>query len=216
MGSRRFDSHTHWSWKVGIKLLHAVAFVLQSRFHDLACGGVQHRQRLLASVQITSYNPHLGLLRSEHCRVNTAQFTRAVGRPASLRHQSGSENVSGAVGARGRLTLSSRVAIWVNINYSVNMAISKIRKYLDDLRIQADAARGQDIGISGVPKTREPILPVLLTELEWKDKRTGLTARRHGLSEQFEVTPDNIRLGQEIKGLDDQIAKCTEHMRLKR
>ena len=94
------------------------------------------------------------------------------------------------------------------------MAISKIRKYLDDLKIQADAARGRDIDISGAPKTLEPILPVLLTELEWKDKRTGLTAKRHGLSEQFEVAPNNIRLGQEIKGLDDQIAECTEHMRL--
>ena len=91
------------------------------------------------------------------------------------------------------------------------MPISKIRQYLDDLKIQADAAKRREIDISGVPETREPIL---LTELEWKDKRTGLTAKRHGLSEQFEVTPNNIRLGQEIKGLDDQIAECTEHMRL--
>jgi hypothetical protein len=94
------------------------------------------------------------------------------------------------------------------------MPISKIRKYLDDLKIQADAAQRRDIDISGAPKTREPILPVLLTELEWKDKRTGLTAKRRGLSEQFEVTPNNILLGQEIKGLDDQIAECTDHMRL--
>ena len=94
------------------------------------------------------------------------------------------------------------------------MPISEIRKYLDDLKIQADAAKIRDLDPSGAPKTREPILPVLLTELEWKDKRTGLTAKRHGLSQQFEVAPDNIRLGQEIKGLDDQIAECTEHMRL--
>ena len=94
------------------------------------------------------------------------------------------------------------------------MPISKIRQYLDDLKIQADAAKIRDIDISGVPKTAAPILPVLLTELEWKDKRTGLTAKRHGLSEQFEVTPDNIGLGEEIKGLDDQIAECTEKMRL--
>jgi hypothetical protein len=46
---------------------------------------------LLASVQITSYNSHLGLLRSEHCRVNTEQFTRAVARPTSLWHQSETE-----------------------------------------------------------------------------------------------------------------------------
>jgi hypothetical protein len=94
------------------------------------------------------------------------------------------------------------------------MPISKIRKYLDDLKIQADAALRRDIGISGAPKTREPILPAVLTGLEWKDKRTELTAKRNGLSEQFEVAPDNSQLGQEIKGLDDQIAECTEHMRL--
>src|SRR4030088_3593222 len=97
------------------------------------------------------------------------------------------------------------------------MAISKIRKYLDVLKIQADAAaivRGIDT--SRVPKTPEPepILPILLTELEWKDKRTGLTAKRHWLSEEFEVTPNNIRMGQGIKGLDDQIAECTEHIRI--
>jgi len=46
-----------------------VALVLQSGLHNLARYGVQHRQRLLASVQITSYNSHLGLLRSELCRV---------------------------------------------------------------------------------------------------------------------------------------------------
>src|ERR1700687_4931425 len=99
------------------------------------------------------------------------------------------------------MTLASRVAIRVNIHYSVNMPISKIRQYLDDLKIQADAAQRRDTDISGAPKTLEPILPVLLTELEWKDKRTGLTAKRRGLSEQFEVAPNNIRLGQEIKGL---------------
>jgi hypothetical protein len=94
------------------------------------------------------------------------------------------------------------------------MPISKIRKYLDDLKIQSDAALGRDIDIPGVPKTLEPILPAVLTGLEWKNKRTGLTAKRNGLSEQFEAAPNNIQLGQEIKGLDDQIAECTEHMRL--
>src|SRR5467141_69342 len=86
--SRGFDTHSHRAWKGGIKLSHVVAFVLESHCHYLSRCGVQHRQRLLASVQITSYNSHLGLLRSEHCRVNTEQFTRAVARPASLSHQS--------------------------------------------------------------------------------------------------------------------------------
>src|ERR1700740_776627 len=85
--SRGFDTHSHRAWKRGIKLPHIVAFVLESHLHYLSRCGVQHRQRLLASVQITSYNSHLGLLRSEHCRVNTEQFTRAVARPTSLWHQ---------------------------------------------------------------------------------------------------------------------------------
>src|ERR1700758_5124506 len=83
-----FDTHAHRAWKRGIKLPHVVAFVLESHLHYLSRCGVQHRQRLLASVQITSYNSHLGLLRSEHCRVNTEQSTRAVARPAPLWHQS--------------------------------------------------------------------------------------------------------------------------------
>src|SRR5271167_3110968 len=83
-----FDPHTHRPWKVGIKLSHDILFVLQSRSLYLSRCGVQHRQRLLATMQITSYNPHLGLLRSELCRANTEQSTRAVARPVSLRHQS--------------------------------------------------------------------------------------------------------------------------------
>src|ERR1700677_2012641 len=92
--SGSFDPHTHRPGKLGIKLSHHVAFVLQSPFLYLSRCGVQHRQCLLATVQITSYNSHLGLLRSEHCRVNTEQSTRAVARPASLRHHSGLEAMS--------------------------------------------------------------------------------------------------------------------------
>src|SRR5271154_2526361 len=64
---RRFDPYAHRTGKRGIKLTHAVAFVRESLIHYFPCSGVQHRQRLLASVQVTSYNLHLGLLRSEHC-----------------------------------------------------------------------------------------------------------------------------------------------------
>src|ERR1700685_3877716 len=66
-GSRCFGSHTTRFCEVRVKLSLVVAFVLESPVHYLAGVGVQHRQRLLASVQITSYNLHLGLLRSEHC-----------------------------------------------------------------------------------------------------------------------------------------------------
>ena len=94
------------------------------------------------------------------------------------------------------------------------MPNSKIRHYLDDLKNQADAAKRRKSDLPGAMKTREPIVPAKLTGLEWKDKRQGLTAKRNGLSEQFEAAPSNIELGQLIKGLDDQIAECTEHMRL--
>jgi hypothetical protein len=50
-----------------MKLPHAVAFVRESPIYYFSCSGVHHRQRLSASVQTTSYNLHLGLLRSEHC-----------------------------------------------------------------------------------------------------------------------------------------------------
>src|SRR5580704_810556 len=63
----RFDAYTHRTGKRGIKLPHTFAFVRESPIHYFPCSSVQHRQRLLASVQITSYNLHLGLLRSEHC-----------------------------------------------------------------------------------------------------------------------------------------------------
>jgi hypothetical protein len=94
------------------------------------------------------------------------------------------------------------------------MPVSKIRQYLDDLKIQADASKRREIDPSGALQIREPIFPKKLTGLEWKVKRAGLTAKRNGLSEQFEAAPSNIQLGQQIKGLDDQIAECTEHMRL--
>src|SRR5271170_1024164 len=86
--SGSFDPHSHRPRKLGIELPHGLALVPQSCSLDLSRCRVQHRQRLLATVQITSYNSHLGLLRSEHCRVNTEQSTRAVARPASLRHHS--------------------------------------------------------------------------------------------------------------------------------
>ncbi len=65
--SSGFNPHPHRAWKLRIKLPHAVAFVQQRYIHYLPRYGVQHRQPLLASVQITSYNSHLGLLRSERC-----------------------------------------------------------------------------------------------------------------------------------------------------
>ncbi len=52
--------------------------------HHLACRRIQHCQRLLASVQIVSYDSHLGLLRSERCWGEHRPSTRAVASPTSL------------------------------------------------------------------------------------------------------------------------------------
>src|ERR1700752_2777235 len=60
--------------------------MFEGLFFQLACVAIQHRDRLLSSVQIATYNSHLGLLRSELCTLDTAQFTRLVVRPISLCH----------------------------------------------------------------------------------------------------------------------------------
>src|SRR5262249_43240113 len=56
--SDSFDAHQHRARKLGIKLPHGAAFVQQRAIHHFTAYCVQHRQRLLASVQITSYNSH--------------------------------------------------------------------------------------------------------------------------------------------------------------
>jgi hypothetical protein len=92
------------------------------------------------------------------------------------------------------------------------MPISEIKKYLDNLKIRADSPIAFDL--TKVPNAGAPE-SMLPTQFEWKDKRKGLAAKRHWLFEQFEAAPNNVRMGQEIKQLDDQIAECTEQMRLK-
>src|ERR1700688_2239676 len=69
--SGRFQAHAHRARKFRIKLPHAVTFVEQSCIHDLPGGGIQHRQRLLASVQIASYNSHSASFGPSAVRVNT-------------------------------------------------------------------------------------------------------------------------------------------------
>jgi hypothetical protein len=58
--------------------------VRQGPLDDFPCVAIQHGNRLLGSVQITSYNPHLGLLRPERCGFGHAQSTGAVARPTLL------------------------------------------------------------------------------------------------------------------------------------
>src|SRR5215469_2999184 len=69
-GSNRFDAHQHRARKLGIKLPHFIAFVQQSTIHHFSAYGVEHGQRLLASVQITSYNSHSASFDPSAVRVN--------------------------------------------------------------------------------------------------------------------------------------------------
>ena len=76
------------SWK--FPSIATVTFGVAFQIYTVTKRRLERRNRELEqTVEITSYNFHLGLLRSELCRANTAQSTRAVARPASLRHQSG-------------------------------------------------------------------------------------------------------------------------------
>jgi hypothetical protein len=49
---------------------------------------------------------------------------------------------------------------------------------------------------------------MIITETNLDNKRKGLKAKRDWLFIQFEANPRNVRMGQEIKLLDDEIAKC--------
>jgi hypothetical protein len=54
------------------------------------------------------------------------------------------------------------------------------------------------------------------TPVNWTEKRNGLKAKRDWLFKQFEANPTNIRSGQEIKKLDDEVAECEKHLTLQR
>src|SRR6516164_5225614 len=69
-GSDGFDPHQHRVRKLSIKLPHLVAFVHQRSIHKFSGLSVEHRQRLLASMQITSYNSHSASFDPSAVRVN--------------------------------------------------------------------------------------------------------------------------------------------------
>lgn len=46
----------------------------------------------------------------------------------------------------------------------------------------------------------------------WKRKRQDLRNRRIPLFKRYEKNPNDLRLAQEIKWIDDQIAACTQQM----
>ena len=85
--SRGFDPHSHRAWKLGIKLPHVVAFVLQSHAHYFPRFGVQHCHYLLRACKSHPIILISASFGPSTVRANTEQFTRAVARPASLWHQ---------------------------------------------------------------------------------------------------------------------------------
>ncbi len=48
--------------------------------------------------------------------------------------------------------------------------------------------------------------------LPWKRTRDLLNKQRTPLSKEFDKNPNDLRLALKIKGIDDEIAVCTEHM----
>jgi hypothetical protein len=57
---------------------------------------------------------------------------------------------------------------------------------------------------------------MVLTAVKLTEKRKGLVAQRNRLFKKFEADPWNIRTGQEIKRLDDEVAECNEHLTMER
>ena len=54
------------------------------------------------------------------------------------------------------VTVSFMIDLWVNVTYYVNMSISEIRKYLDNLKILSNGLAAPDIDLKKVPKPLEP------------------------------------------------------------
>jgi hypothetical protein len=54
------------------------------------------------------------------------------------------------------------------------------------------------------------------TAVNWTERRKGLIAQRNRLFKEFEADPWNIRTGEEIKRLDDEVAECVEHLTMER
>src|SRR5215469_5417512 len=64
------DAYQHRVRKLRIKLPYVVTFVHQDEIHCFSSNRFQHRQRLLASMQITSYNSHSASFGPSAVRVN--------------------------------------------------------------------------------------------------------------------------------------------------
>jgi hypothetical protein len=50
----------------------------------------------------------------------------------------------------------------------------------------------------------------------WKKKRDDLKKKRNSLFEIYTKDPQNFHLAREIKGIDDEIADCTQHVEQER
>jgi hypothetical protein len=57
---------------------------------------------------------------------------------------------------------------------------------------------------------------VIVHAINWKSVRVELRAKREELFESFLKNPADIRLAKEIRLLDEQLLKCSEHMERER
>ena len=96
-------------------------------------------------------------------RSATDRSSRVAGqyRHVQFEHKSATGSISGTVGGSGRQSAlldfwSFGVASWVNMGYYVNMAMSEIRKYLDNFKIRNNGPVAPDIDLAKVPKPQEP------------------------------------------------------------
>jgi hypothetical protein len=65
--SSGFNAYDDRRRQARVEVPHRRAIVRQGSFDDFPGFAIQHRDRLLARMQIAAYNPHLGLLRPERC-----------------------------------------------------------------------------------------------------------------------------------------------------
>jgi uncharacterized protein YbjT (DUF2867 family) len=76
--ARRFDPDHNRRRNRGVKLADDPTLVRQCLLDDLTGIAIQHRNTLLACMQVASDQSHLGLLQSERCEVDAAQSTRST------------------------------------------------------------------------------------------------------------------------------------------
>ena len=97
----------------------------------------------------------------------------------------------------GGVTVSFIIALWVNVNYYVNMSISEIRKDLDNLKNSSNSLAAPDIDLKKVPK---PLEPALNTPDQEDRAFHGITSGHPQINGQDRSCPASRWLGLRSRG----------------